>query len=101
MPGPIAIGTTSSGEKIAMAPEGSDEDVLIGPPYRLFCDRLPSKAQVLIDLATVEPIHDVMSHDMWVQTRRDPTFIDVHCSFTAYGNRHEDNSRLSFAKPYK
>lgn len=97
----LVVGQTTSGKQIGMPAEDTDENVLIGPPYRLVCNKLLGNAQIIIDLATVEPIHDVMSRHMWAQERHDPSFVDVQSSFTVANDRHTDNSRLSFAGPNK
>lgn len=94
---PLAVGTSISGKVFGMPVEDSDLNVTLGPPYRLVCDKIPGGAQIVLEIATVQPTGDPMSENMWSQERRDPMFVDIHSSFVVNGKKYTDDSRLSFA----
>lgn len=85
------------GTHTAYSEEPDSENITIGPPYRLYCPNLPSKAEIRVDLAVVLPIWDTMADTMWqTENLRGPAHIDVRSSYKAYGKTYHDDSRLLF-----
>jgi len=98
-PVPTIITVNKDGKIGGAAEHVVGSDVSLGPPYRLFCEKLPKNSEIFIDLATAQPVSDwTTTNEIFSPERRDPTFIDVFSTYTAFGSRHEDKSRLSFGK---
>lgn len=57
--------------------EPSPDNIILGPPYRLFCPSLPVAGVIQIDMATVTPTWDVMSSEMWLKEPQPPAEIVV------------------------
>lgn len=60
----------------------------IEPAHRLRCDKLPSDAQVKIDLATVVPNRTPNATGFWKKTRTDPAGIRVRIHWTEEGHTY-------------
>lgn len=70
------------GQKVAEAHDWSQPgNYSIEPSHRLHCDRLPSRAEIDIDLATVVPEIPPSATGPWKRTRSDPTGIRVRITW--------------------
>jgi hypothetical protein len=95
----LPIGFTEDGKQFGVPPQDDDDNVTLGPPYRLFCERLPAKSEIVVHLATVVPVPlDNMSPEMWFSDRQDPSYIDLRSTYRAFGQSQEDRSRMKFEK---
>ena len=98
LPAPLVIATGSDGKVVGMPAQPSEDSFIIGPPYRLICDRLPSQSSVVIDLATVDPNNDVMAEYSWSQDRHDPQWVDIRTSYVIEEIKKTNDFRLTLDK---
>lgn len=100
MPSPIMFAVGDKGPLAIGHSDGTDEDIDLGPPYRLYCAQLPAQKHIIIDMATVamnnDPTTPMIGTDwMWLPERHDPNFIDIVASYTAYGVPQLEKVRLA------
>lgn len=87
--------TDESGRETAYSEEPHPENITIGPPYRLYCMQLPGRAEIRVDLATIEPTWDIFSSEKWYAEGKFPDFVDVHASYKAYGQPKKESQRIA------
>lgn len=80
------MGTDKDGNEIAITGD-MDNRIELGPPHRLVCSKLPSGAEIEIDLATVLPLAPP-ALTMWDHTKRDPTWIGIDGRLSIRGEEY-------------
>ena len=93
LPAGAVVLSGPNGKQFAIISQSGKTEI-IEKSYRLYCDKLPAKTQVIINLATVGDHYELGSRK--AQDRFDPQYIDIVTSFKRSDTVYHDSGRFSF-----
>lgn len=91
------VGTDADGNEIAIV-VGEQNTISIAPAHRLVCHKLPVRAQIDVDIATVRPLPEP---PFWGHDRDDPSWVAVEGSFVIRDQVQQVLWRADFGKVAK